>query len=513
MLGRIVLGSSVLIAALGFLLQWLLPPWAPATPFVPGRNNTVLFISNTEFGLSNIFVSTVYALLERHPDVQVHYASYAEMAPRLERVAKHVRQTNPSARDAILHRFPDRLTFIDAMITGGRTVDVIRSPPGLAGIDNLCRDMPFYTAPWTADKHIALYQETIDIIDEVDPALVVLDIFFRPPIEAARQTKRLHAFLTPNPPVDTFVLEQPYLSWLWKYPVMASGIPFPVPWSKLPLNIYLNLRYFYNMLFMPGLQETLRALKSKGLNHQISLFDLHRSNTPWFTTSLPGASTPLDYYPPNVTEVGPMMLSLSTVEEENPALAEWLARRPTVLVNLGSVFSWGESQATVMARALADFRKAPLDAEGATYGDEEFAAPIQKYIDEGRIKMEAWLAVEPTSLLETGHFIASVHHGGSGSYNEALGTGVAHVALPQWTDHYSFAQLTENIGVGVWGCRETSPDWTPDCLHDALSTVIGSGEASIAIREKAKHFGEIARKDPGQYVVAREVAGLAASGY
>lgn len=38
-------------------------------------------------------------------------------------------------------------------------------------------------------------------------------------------------------------------------------------------------------------------------------------------------------------------------------------------------------------------------------------------------------------------------------------------------------------------------------------------EPGDAIRSKAKYFGDIVQKDPGQNIVAREIAKLAGSGY
>lgn len=86
------------------------------------------------------------------------------------------------------------------------------------------------------------------------------------------------------------------------------------------------------------------------------------------------------------------------------------------------------------------------------------------------------------------------------------------VILPQWLDLYNFAQLVEDIGVGVWGCRETSPDWTPSCLRDAITKVIDGGEVSLALHKKAKELGDIAQKIPGKDVAARMIAKLAGSG-
>lgn len=85
--------------------------------------------------------------------------------------------------------------------------------------------------------------------------------------------------------------------------------------------------------------------------------------------------------------------------------------------------------------------------------------------------------------------------------------------LPQWLDHYSFAQLAEDVGVGIWGCRDASPYWTVDCLRGALSTVVGNRGKRGKIQRKSKIFGDMVRKNPGQYIVASQIADLASSGY
>ncbi|KAI0814648.1 hypothetical protein GGR55DRAFT_632668 [Xylaria sp. FL0064] len=524
MFRRLFISSSVIIAVLAlFASQWT-PPSAPRIEHVrQGRNNTVLFVTNDEHGLSNVLVATAYTLLERHPEVEVHYASFPSMTQRLERVSKRARQMRSSARSVVFHELPG-LTFMTTLATTGLGPEDILHPPGRAGLHTVLRYMPLLTSPWSGEDHMALFQKVTDIIDEVDPSLVVLDSFFRPAIDAVRHSSRLHAFISPLTPAENFPLEQPYGEWLWKYPILGSGIPYPVPWTRLLENIYINIRYFYAMLRMSHYTDVQKYLESKGLTHPVSWFNSRNTDAPWFSQALPGASTPLDVIPQNVTLTGPIILSLAPAEEEAPALTEWLARAPTMLISLGSLFIWTEAHAIAMAQAIAHvlnwrsdlqilwkFRKAPYDASGATYGDD-FLTPLRPFLENGRLKIESWLDVQPVSLLETGHIVASVHHGGAGCYSEALGTGVPQVVLPQWLDHYSFAQLAEDTGVGVWGCRDASPFWETRCLRDAFITVL-SGESGAPIREKAKEFGEIVQRNPGQYTAAREIARLAASGY
>ncbi|RYC56908.1 hypothetical protein CHU98_g9300 [Xylaria longipes] len=478
MLRGLFFAGAVTVAVLALIASQWTPPTAPLiTDIRQGRNNTVLFLTNSEHGLANVLVATAYTLLERHPEVQVHYASFPSMARKLERISE---RAPPEAAVSTRHCLP-------------------RTPRPLFHFDH-------------------------DIIDEVDPSLVVLDPTLRPAIHAARNSSRLHAFISPLTPIESFPLEQPYFGWLWKYPVMGSGIPYPVPWSQFLENIYINLQYFYAMLRMSGFTDVKKYIASKGLIDSVNWFNIRNDDVPFFSQALPGASIPVEVIPQNVTLTGPIILSVSRAEEEAPALAEWLARAPTMLISFGSLFLWTEYHATIMAQAIADtlawrpdlqvlwkFMKVPYDAEGRTYGDE-FMAPLHPYLENGRLKMESWLEVQPVSLLETGHIVASVHHGGAGCYSEALGTGIPQIILPLWLDHYSFAQLAQTAGIGIWGCPDASPWWTAACLRDAFITVLG-GESGDAIRSKAKYFGDIAQRDPGQNVVAREIAKLAGSGY
>lgn len=51
---------------------------------------------------------------------------------------------------------------------------------------------------------------------------------------------------------------------------------------------------------------------------------------------------------------------------------------------------------------------------------DEFLKRLQPYIDEGRVRVTKWLTADLYSILQTGDIIASVHHGGSNCYHEAI---------------------------------------------------------------------------------------------
>lgn len=73
------------------------------------------------------------------------------------------------------------------------------------------------------------------------------------------------------------------------------------------------------------------------------------------------------------------------------------------------------------------------------------------------------------------------------------------------------------MGVGVWACKGTSPDWTAEALADDIIRVIGDGkndddgaDNGASMREKAKAVGASVRARPrGRDVSAAEIAKLA----
>ena len=212
---------------------------------------------------------------------------------------------------------------------------------------------------------------------------------------------------------------------------MGSGIPYPVPWSRIPENILLNIYYVLSLSFMTAYREKQAYVKSQGLSDPVNPLKLHRPDAPYFSQSLLEAARPVDVVPQNVTCTGPITLRLASAAEQDPELAAWLERAPTVLVNLGGAFKYTREYALAMAGGVAGvlegtevqvlWKFAALDGDGIEVAfDGEVKALVQKYIGSGRLRVEKWLGADPTSLLETGHVVASVHHGGAGCYHEAV---------------------------------------------------------------------------------------------
>lgn len=185
---------------------------------VEGRNNTVLFFVNSNHGYSNVHLATAYALLEKHPTVKLHFATFEKMRSRVKRVEMAGAGVSPGAQPISFHLLPAD-EYITALAARGvhSTAENMIVPPGLAGSRYLDKSLRWIFAPWTAEDHLAIYRACRELIDEIDPAVVVLDPIFRPAAEATQDANRLHTTLSPNS-FEQFLAVQPWGKWLLRYP-------------------------------------------------------------------------------------------------------------------------------------------------------------------------------------------------------------------------------------------------------------------------------------------------------
>ncbi|EJT78299.1 hypothetical protein GGTG_03400 [Gaeumannomyces tritici R3-111a-1] len=521
--------AVVLLAALLALYQtgaW--PSWpAPAneSPMIVGRKNTVLLIFTGPHGLSNVHVATALSLQQRHPQAEVHVASSMHAKARVDRVSR-------GPRPITFHEIKG-FYFVKSLQESNISITTLTHGPGLKRSASLYEMMPRVISPFSVEDHISIYQQVRRLIEQVDPAVVVLDMLFRPAMEAAQDMNRMRVVLSPNALSDLFAREQPYGQVLWRYPALTSGFPFPLPWRKIPENLAILARLAYHVVFAPGLGEKRRRLREAGVLDPLRLRQIRRDDgVPLITQDMEGAMLPLAYLPPNVTAVGPIAVSVAPAAEQDPELAAWLAGGggggPAVLVNLGSSVRFSERQARAVAGALAvvlergppgtrviwKFRKLEVAPGEPQYADDVVEGPLRRFINEGRVRLPSWLTVDPTALLESGHVAVSVHHGGANVFNEAVLTGVPHVILPLWGDLYSYATLAEYAGLGIWASKQSAPDWTVEELSAAILKLLSEDDPfTVAARAKAKALSAKAKLRLGRDHAADIIAEIAAKGY
>jgi len=176
------------------------------------------------------------------------------------------------------------------------------------------------------------------------------------------------------------------------------------------------------------------------------VFNIWQKENHYLVPSIPETDFPC-HIEPNVTPCGPILLPVPLVSKVDPELQVWLMRGPTVLINLGSHIRMDGSMARQFASGLKvllekrpDIQvlwklkssgglvlQASANSKSKTDGgfqgnglEEGSLDAISKELASERVKVLEWLSVDPLSVLQSGHIVCSVHHGGSNSFHEAL---------------------------------------------------------------------------------------------
>lgn len=218
MFTRILLVGALLVASLAYFFAGAGSDASPEPiNWIQGKNKTVLFLANKEHGLSNAHVATAFSLLENYPDIDVHFASFDGMEKKLARISSFAQKKTPEAKPITYHVIKGT-PFAEACYFEGRGIETLMHPPRLAGLGVFLQTLTHFVAPWDAESYFEIYQDIGALIDEVDPSVVVTESLLIPAQDVTRDKKRLHAMISPNTAVDTFLPQQGFLQMLYKYP-------------------------------------------------------------------------------------------------------------------------------------------------------------------------------------------------------------------------------------------------------------------------------------------------------
>ena len=207
---------------------------------------------------------------------------------------------------------------------------------------------------------------------------------------------------------------------------IATGFPFPLPWSNLPESLYCIFSAMSMLFFGPVIKALAAARKAHGIEGQLATFEGYVKDAPHICPSLPEIDLPLQI-PENAHFVGPILLAEQPLSESDPELLKWLQKAPTVLLNLGTHNECLPNKARELALGLRVLLDSRPDVQilwkfKAAKGTVNDIFPILgKEIKEGRVRVESWLKSDPPALLQSGCLVATVHHGGANSWFEATG--------------------------------------------------------------------------------------------
>lgn len=133
------------------------------------------------------------------------------------RVSSMAARDFPAARPISSQELPGP-DYVDAVYRHIENVSGMIFPPGLRGVERQAAGIGFHLEPWERRGYLRLYRHARDLIVQLDPAFIVLDMSLRPPLDATRDLNRYFVLLSPNAVAHTIAASQLWGKSLWKYP-------------------------------------------------------------------------------------------------------------------------------------------------------------------------------------------------------------------------------------------------------------------------------------------------------
>lgn len=426
----------------------------------------ILMVTNAELGQANVYMATTHALRQQNPSLQLHIASFPSLEKTLHAAFADMKEEAPASSGSTepiftFHTLPGRTMFECFEAEADPADNILTVSLEKPGFWHTPTQMRFVMQKalicWSSDEFKAIYETVRELIDELEPDLVLVDMIFSPGLTAARhlrgRTSKAYklAVLSPNSLKDYVAHLEPGTAMFWKWPIVASGQAMPIPWTGVLLNIYLAIRLIWYMVTNPRLRA-IKADMRKSLNEpSLEVVD----NVSSVNNGLDGVEkvfiggraevdfpqldlvNPPKAYMDKIVACGPILRPIVPIDGE---LASWLRRGPVVFIALGSHCLVSEEEAVDMARSLKTLldeakRRGTKDGLQVLWKLQKDVARspnlevgpgsavyeiLGKEMEQDRVRIVKWLTSEPNSILNTGDVVCAIDHGGANSYYEAL---------------------------------------------------------------------------------------------
>ncbi|KAI9568646.1 hypothetical protein HD554DRAFT_2021909 [Boletus coccyginus] len=466
---------------------------------------TVLIFTYPEHGQANVNLATSYELALA--GVNVYIASFPSLRVRVSRlqelIDRHPSRSSGKPIGSVTFRECEGVTpNQEAIAKHGVITANLSHPYGVPGALEGYSKLGPVLFPWSPEEYLTAIATCKEIIAITKPDVVTVDTLFFAAQDACKLADQNFMVMLPTGIKESQTQVQSYLPAFWKYPALASGFSFPLEWWQIPINIYLHIRLIMQSVTSVNIRRILALRGSLGLKN---LFGIgFQPGIRYICPAITEIDFPFSVIPEQLLLCGPIVIPFDPLEETDPALMKWLDNGPTVLVNLGSHVISNENLAREMAssfRILLDYHdqqgsqkiqvlwKVKADGDIQSVIDEV----IGKEINEGKVRVVAWLNAEPISVLQHPNVICTVHHGGANSFYEGIWSGIPHIVLPVWYDTYDYARRAEYLNIGIFGNKAFAPGVGAEEFGKALVRVSGDSEEAVKFKTSAKRLRELCR--------------------
>jgi hypothetical protein len=438
---------------------------------------TILFLTNSELGQASVILA-VATEVARTPGSRIHLGSFSTLAQAAPDGVKFHCLPGPSMKQVFARGGIDFLP---------------RHRPGLVGTSRgFVEAYSRVLAPWDESDYFSIFDACRQLIQDLDPSLVVLDPLLGAAYDASVSLNRRLIVLSPNTFKDHATGSQPGLESVYKLPCLGSGYSTPLGPVTVFFNTCLLLALHIYGHWSAPVKKLDQARHQRGIPGHlstISLFDDIRPDLIFLVQSIPESDFPM-VVPPNLLGCGPILPLFRPLAEPHPELAEWLNKGPTIVINMGSHVTHAAQQAAEIMEVVVACMQRQVDLQ-VLWKLQSDVVPAVPVALQPRLRVMSWLPSTPAAILTASTSVcAYVYHGGSNSFHEAVAAGVPHTVCPVWLDTYDFATRVEYLGIGLWANRGHAPDVNGTSLRLALEEVI-SGPGAEAMRTKARKLAKL----------------------
>ncbi|EAQ91697.1 hypothetical protein CHGG_03632 [Chaetomium globosum CBS 148.51] len=475
----------------------------------------VLLAVNAEYGQANVFLAVGHALQAMDPEVRIHFVSFNEISKDVSSASEYSVKSTPGAQPWKLHLL-DGPAFMKAIAIhegNNKLEDTLEKRPSFSSILEMSSKFMSLLLPWDGPEFVAIYKSFLRIVDEVQPDQIVLDSLFAPGTTACQHLNMDYIVFSPNTLKDFAVALQPRGAMFWKFPVMGSAFPFPVPATSIPANIFYSLTQIYYAV-TDRRTKAVAAHVKKAVGADLVTFQHLMMRPPKdrkiLVSNRPEIEFPLAVVPKHLTPCGPVIRPVPPVTEVDGELDAWLRRGPTVFVCLGTHRNMEEWEALEMAEVILRLLEAAEGEKGDVGGVRGKvqvlwklkrtvlggAAPyetgpgtkvyeaLKNEIEADRVRIVDWVKPQPSAILQVKSVVLSINHGGANSFHDAL--------------------TAEYLGIGLWGNKQAMPrSKAQELAPIVIDAVIGPKAEQL--RGKVRQLAALCDETPGVSVAASAI--------
>ncbi|MFH8349890.1 glycosyltransferase [Streptomyces sp. NPDC018045] len=348
------------------------------------------------------------------------------------------------------------------------------------------------------------FEELAAIVDEVRPALMVIDCISGFAIELAISRKIPFVLSVPFAPSNVLTAFTPFGKRYvpWDFPVPHTGLPrrmTPVQQLRNQWFKWRTLALFLSPKMSKVVAEDTRRRKALGLGPMSQMARIEQAEL-----VLCNSIAELDYpveLPERMRLVGAMVPPLPEAPDDEE-LSSWLdAQTSVVYAGFGTITRLTREQVASMVE-VARRLEGRHQVLWKLPSEQQHLLPPAETLP-GNLRIESWVPSQLDVLAHPKVKVFFTHAGGNG-YNEGVYFGKPLVVRPLWVDCYDQAVRGRDFGISLTLDRPRAMD--VDDVLDKLTRVL----ETPSFRENAERLSALQRTAGGRAAAADLILGLPA---